>query len=32
MTVTKGAKSKLFEPLTIANGKITLKHRVIMAR
>ncbi|KAL2010601.1 hypothetical protein VTN00DRAFT_6408 [Thermoascus crustaceus] len=31
MTVIKGAKSKLFEPLTIANGKITLKHRVIMA-
>lgn len=31
MTVIKGANSKLFEPLTIANGKITLKHRVILA-
>jgi 2,4-dienoyl-CoA reductase-like NADH-dependent reductase (Old Yellow Enzyme family) len=25
------AESKLFEPLTIANGNITLKHRVIFA-
>ncbi|UKZ74368.1 hypothetical protein TrVFT333_002034 [Trichoderma virens FT-333] len=26
-----GKDSKLFEPLTIANGKITLKHRVVLA-
>jgi 2,4-dienoyl-CoA reductase-like NADH-dependent reductase (Old Yellow Enzyme family) len=26
-----GAESKLFQPLAIANGKITLKHRVVMA-
>ncbi|KAL1625047.1 hypothetical protein SLS56_007555 [Neofusicoccum ribis] len=27
----KGADSKLFTPLEIANGKITLKHRVVLA-
>ncbi|KAL1305493.1 hypothetical protein AAFC00_002368 [Neodothiora populina] len=27
----KGAQSKLFEPLSIANGKMTLKHRVVHA-
>lgn len=26
-----GAESQLFAPLTIANGKITLKHRVVLA-
>lgn len=26
-----GAESKLFQPLTIADGKITLKHRAVMA-
>jgi 2,4-dienoyl-CoA reductase-like NADH-dependent reductase (Old Yellow Enzyme family) len=26
-----GNDSKLFEPLAIANGKITLKHRIILA-
>lgn len=29
--VNVGKDSKLFEPLTIANGKITLKHRVVLA-
>ncbi|KAK0763714.1 hypothetical protein N5P37_003097 [Trichoderma harzianum] len=29
--VNIGKDSKLFEPLTIANGKITLKHRVVLA-
>lgn len=29
--VNVGKDSKLFEPLAIANGKITLKHRVILA-
>ncbi|KAK0644763.1 12-oxophytodienoate reductase 7 [Lasiodiplodia hormozganensis] len=29
--VPKGAASKLFTPLEIANGKITLKHRVVLA-
>lgn len=28
---SKGAASKLFTPLEIANGKITLKHRVVLA-
>jgi 2,4-dienoyl-CoA reductase-like NADH-dependent reductase (Old Yellow Enzyme family) len=27
----KQQQSKLFEPLTIANGKITLKHRIVHA-
>lgn len=31
MAANVGASSKLFEPLIIANGKITLKHRVIHA-
>jgi 2,4-dienoyl-CoA reductase-like NADH-dependent reductase (Old Yellow Enzyme family) len=31
MTVPVGPSSKLFEPLTIANGKIKLDHRVILA-
>ena len=26
-----GADSKIFQPLTIGNGKITLKHRVVLA-
>jgi 2,4-dienoyl-CoA reductase-like NADH-dependent reductase (Old Yellow Enzyme family) len=26
-----GEGSKLFEPLAIANGKITLKHRIVLA-
>ena len=30
-SVNTGAASKLFEPITIADGKITLKHRVVMA-
>lgn len=29
--VKVGKESKLFEPLTIGNGKITLKHRVVLA-
>lgn len=29
--VQAGKDSKLFEPLTIANGRITLKHRVVLA-
>lgn len=29
--VIVGKDSKLFEPLAIANGKITLKHRVVLA-
>jgi 2,4-dienoyl-CoA reductase-like NADH-dependent reductase (Old Yellow Enzyme family) len=31
MTVPVGASSKLFEPLIIANGKIKLDHRVVLA-
>jgi 2,4-dienoyl-CoA reductase-like NADH-dependent reductase (Old Yellow Enzyme family) len=31
MTVATGAKSKLFQPLDIANGKIKLDHRVVLA-
>ncbi|PGH03209.1 hypothetical protein GX51_04244 [Blastomyces parvus] len=31
MTVPNRADSKLFEPLNIANGKLTLKHRVVLA-
>jgi 2,4-dienoyl-CoA reductase-like NADH-dependent reductase (Old Yellow Enzyme family) len=31
MTIPVGQASKLFEPLTIGNGKITLEHRVILA-
>lgn len=31
MTVPVGQSSKLFEPLTIANGKIKLEHRVVLA-
>lgn len=31
MTVTKNADSQLFQPLEIGNGKIKLKHRVILA-
>jgi len=27
----KGASSKLFEPMTIGNGKITLSHRIVLA-
>ena len=30
-SVNTGAASKLFEPITIADGKITLKNRVVMA-
>lgn len=30
-TAITGADSKLFQPLDIANGKITLKHRVVLA-
>jgi 2,4-dienoyl-CoA reductase-like NADH-dependent reductase (Old Yellow Enzyme family) len=31
MTIPSGADSKLFQPLTIANGKIQLKHRIVLA-
>jgi 2,4-dienoyl-CoA reductase-like NADH-dependent reductase (Old Yellow Enzyme family) len=31
MTIPVGQASKLFEPLTIGNGKIKLEHRVILA-
>lgn len=31
MTIAIGSSSKLFTPLTIGNGKIELKHRVILA-
>ncbi|KAI9702322.1 MAG: hypothetical protein M1836_000801 [Candelina mexicana] len=31
MTVPTGSQSKLFQPIKIADGKITLKHRVIFA-
>jgi hypothetical protein len=31
MTAPLGPESKLFEPLTIGNGKITLDHRVVLA-
>lgn len=31
MTVPVGQSSKLFEPLTIGNGKIKLEHRVVLA-
>lgn len=31
MATPEGAASKLFEPLKIGNGKIELKHRVILA-
>lgn len=31
MTVSVGQSSKLFEPLVIANGKIKLEHRVVLA-
>ena len=31
MTVPVGPSSKLFEPLTIGNGKIKLDHRVVLA-
>lgn len=31
MTVSTGAHSKLFQPMTIGNGKIRLEHRVILA-
>lgn len=31
MSLPIGAASKLFTPLTIGNGKITLKHRVVLA-
>lgn len=31
MTVSKSAKSKLFTPMTIGNGKIKLDHRVGLA-
>lgn len=30
-SASTGADSKLFTPLTIANGKITLKHRLVLA-
>jgi len=30
-TAPRGPESKLFQPLTIANGKITLKHRAVLA-
>lgn len=31
MTVAVGPSSKLFEPLTVGNGKIVLDHRVVLA-
>lgn len=31
MSVSAGKSSKLFEPLTIGNGKIKLDHRVVLA-
>ncbi|KAI9713725.1 MAG: hypothetical protein M1812_006563 [Candelaria pacifica] len=31
MTIPTGSESKLFQPIKIADGKITLKHRVIFA-
>lgn len=31
MTTATGPSSKLFEPLTIGNGKIKLDHRVVLA-
>ena len=31
MTVSIGPSSRLFEPLTIGNGKIRLDHRVVLA-
>lgn len=31
MTVSIGPSSKLFEPLTIGNGRIQLDHRVVLA-
>lgn len=31
MTVVTGSHSMLFQPLKIADGKITLKHRVVFA-
>lgn len=31
MAGPRGAQSKLFTPLTIGNGKIQLKHRVVLA-
>lgn len=31
MALPTGIGSKLFQPLTIGNGKITLKHRVVLA-
>lgn len=31
MTAPVGQSSKLFEPLTIGNGKIKLEHRVVLA-
>lgn len=31
MTIAVGPSSKLFEPMTIGNGKIRLEHRVVLA-
>ncbi|KAF2867494.1 hypothetical protein BDV95DRAFT_503029 [Massariosphaeria phaeospora] len=31
MTTSTGASSKLFQPITIGNGKIRLEHRVVLA-